>query len=96
MQSKPTKPACVHVAASGVRAARSWWGTTNRSHREHLKLLRAGGVVWTGRSSKHTHDPYCTRDHYVIDSCLRNREKGYGHEDLLNQIINVAGWGVVE
>ena len=44
---RPVNPACVPVAASGVRTARSWWGTTNRSQCKHQTQLRMG---WVGRA----------------------------------------------
>ena len=44
---RPGNPACVHVAASGVRTARSWWNSTNRSQCEHQTQLQ---VEWVGRA----------------------------------------------
>ena len=95
---KPTNPVCAPVAVSGVRTARSWWGTTNRSQCKHLTQRR---MAWDGGEeaiSARLRDLQrfnYTQEYYTIDSCLRNMDNDYGHKKPLNQAANEAKWGIV-
>ena len=85
--TKPANPACVHVAASGVRTARSWWGTTNRSQRERLTQLRA---CLGGEAARGSENPTNSQTYYAIDSCLRSANKPCRSEIPLNRTSNMA------